>query len=684
MSGPVPNVSKLLASKLTRFTVRPCCPTPDGSVLETDVVVVMPAADIDEGFAEARRLLADGKSVRLLAPAVTLRHTWPAWVFDAPGLTLTELGALHTMRSSEVSAPQQRALKTWLSEMFRGSLEADVGRALFSSACSRIFQPTLLACPVGRGLASAFPSARFHIIGSRAQEAALKSFVAPSGAKVVEGRGRAAGTAITPWAARLAAHAVLALAGTIVRAVRDFRLAAPTRRMLRKRREQELRSRPSPRTWVALVPDWYRINKNLLDAFAVDAATREPLGILLVGTLSAGKRDEATMRSRASSELWPGLGELHACLDRCPVDQAVGAENVGVFASELLASGIKSVTALWRLSRRADVDLSGVPVDLTDHAWALATLATLDLSRAVTAHRASVRAARRRYLAGSTVLFCSTAAPNVASASVTLSRAGAQSVEHSHGYHGDWTGDTNPQADIVCVWSRSDARTLLPLGENVLVTGLPARTVKPHVRREGSPPRLLVMSNYTHRDSRLGGRFLWGGMQDEVLAVVPLVRAGSPQLRVRWRPHPADDALEIKRSLARLDDVELSRASSLDDDLDWADLVITTTSAVMFECIMRDIPMFVHAAPELWNLPATEFVDPERIFFYASDGAQKVAAVLDEFLSRSPLLLDPERRARRILFGRRGEPEPMSRFFGATATRRPNDALFDAAADETA
>ncbi len=51
-------------------------------------------------------------------------------------------------------------------------------------------------------------------------------------------------------------------------------------------------------------------------------------------------------------------------------------------------------------------------------------------------------------------------------------------------------------------------------------------------------------------------------------------------LDFRWRPHPTELPDLVRRAYTDLDDIELSQGRALEDDLAWADLIVSAHSSV--------------------------------------------------------------------------------------------------------
>src|SRR5688500_506577 len=100
-------------------------------------------------------------------------------------------------------------------------------------------------------------------------------------------------------------------------------------------------------------------------------------------------------------------------------------------------------------------------------------------------------------------------------------------------------------------------------------------------RKRGMPRRVLLLSNYVHRD-RSYAALPCEPFQVELLRVPALLReALGDELEFRWRPHPADENEAVARGHARAPFVSLSRDQPLAEDLDGCDVLISGNSTAL-------------------------------------------------------------------------------------------------------
>lgn len=654
-----------LKQKLRRFTVV------RGTVAagaET-IVLAQPGEPIDEAFRKAEVLVRGETPVRLIGQGVTLTRTWPDWVKEAEGLSLTEWGALQYATLGEMTIGLQAEMRHWIrsiaDDIFDG-LPSD--RILFASACSRFFQRVVLCFPIARALAVAFPGATVLVAGQDPWLRNLLETVAshsdPRHAPHTQRHGHRV------WAARIIALGSAALAASAIREIAEYITARASFNMLARLRRRQAAQLPN--TWIGAAPDWYRINQHLLRALAVpETDTGGTIGIILVSTLSTGLRDEANMRiHHPSPNPWPGLGPLAERFDRCVVEQAVLPERLLAFVRATLRGLMRSAVLLRRLARSPLLDLPSVQLSHSEWTRGLVTWATVDVVRATLAQAAADLITARLGSAVQTFSVTGSGSPNIAAVDLSFQREGVTTFDHPHGAGGDsWTGASSTSSSIRCVWTLPDSRAAEVGGQATLVTGMPA----PERLSARTRParRILMMSNYVHRDAARDGHYPLRAFQDELLDVIPLLRArGHADKEFRWRPHPADDQLLVALEAKRHPGLALSRGVAVEEDAAWADLVVSSISTTLIEVLFAGVPVFVHALPEHWGTPVTSFIDPSRLFFRAADGADAISSWLDQHGSDAKGGLAQEEKARVALFGATGEPVPMTEYFGRSATRR--------------
>jgi hypothetical protein len=630
-----------------------------------EVVAVPYGADLARGFAVAKGLLEAGKRVRLVGVGITLPSVRPNWVHNARGLVLSELWAYRDRSPIRATADLRDEIEAWLDRVLGGAVgDLPARDVFFSSACLRVFESAIVAQPDALGLAAHHPSSAFHVadeqwIGTQMLRAALSA----TGGTVVGPTGETPRNRL-PWRARCLGAGLVALTGTIGEQVRNFVRSTATRKALRLERRRHACGEPD--IWVVLISDWYRYSKIVIHSLAIPPIEAgRSVGCLLAGTLVPGERSEANMREHLGADLWTGLGPLRSMLERVHLDQVVGAEDLKALLFVLVESVAASASAVLNIAVAGPRIGDGpAAVDISGAAWPLALLATLDVARALQAKLATERFLASHDVSGRNVVFASLQPAEFVTAGLLMQRKGAVTVELAHGSVGTGEpGARQSRAQKVCVWTQADANALAPLGHDCVVAGMPRAlaTVKRDADRARCAQRLLLVTNYVapvlgaHDDRPMEP------YQSELLRAAHLARSVLESGGVvRWRPHPADDLEAVKRGLALFAGIELSERRTLAEDVAWADIVVSTPSSALFEVLLVDVPVFLHLPPNYADTPASEFMDDERVFFFAEDFVPKLARCVEAVRQGGSSALAPERAARGALFGPTGSPLQLS------------------------
>jgi methionyl-tRNA formyltransferase len=635
--------------KILHFTTRPAGGVAP-SAKETLVVADLDDS-LDDAFRLARAHLDLGEAVRLIAPGVTLKRAWPSWVAQAPGLTLTEWGAFRIVPHVDATRTLRAELRAWVDDVFDGDFGGFApNRVMFEAARPRLLDPALAVYPVAHEILRAFPGATIHCLSAPVASILRNCVTAP--------RGRVAG--IEPksdraWRVRILGFGAAGEVAAIARLVAAYVRARPTFRAIHEHRRRHPFTAPS--TWVGLIPDWPRINYHLLDALALPVTeSNAALGVLLVGSLEPSRRDEADMRKQHASDLWPGLGDLRGRLAQCALEQAVMPEDPVAFARSVTKGALRSARALRHLASARDICVASLR--FTPRVADLVKWATIDVLRATLADDATRILLTRRPMTGTAVVFV---ANNVAWAptDLALQRAHAITMEHDHGAHVD-SGATviDTESSLRFVWTAPDARLSTLPRERLLVAGMPVRMRFSPRDREAR--NVLILTNYAHRDWSAAQCRALRVFQSEILDIPRLLYdRGRHNLRFRWRPHPADVDAEVRRELTLHTNLELSRHRALEEDAGWCDIIVSATSTTVVESMFAGVPVFVHVLPDTWSFADTAALAPERVFYHAQRGASLVADWTDRYGSHPAAGLEPERRARVVLFGESSEPLSM-------------------------
>jgi hypothetical protein len=647
-----------LAAKIASLTVYPRAEASHPAT--TEIVLVPPSADLAVGFDRSQELLAEGRQVRLVGSGVTLTSVWPDWVHQSDGLLLTELGAYHTGQVAAATLAVRQDIEAWLNQVFADVVPGlPCGQVFYASAANRFLQPVLSAMPVLLGLVGIHGTARFHCVDeSWAALEVLRYLVSGSGGTMTGGPS----SRPVPWAAQIAVLGTAALVAAVVDVVRWYLKAGPSRARLRELRIQSIR-RPNPSLWVVLVPDWMRANRHVLESVVPGALDRaDPLGVLLFISLNPGMRSEANMRAHVGDELWPGLGALRDSLSRCVVDQITAAESLPALARVTALAVGRSTRVLFRLATRpAAVRRGAFHLDLSRHWLSVIKLATQDVARTAAAEQATRAVVARHDLRGAHVVCSnSTFAPEAAS-DLLLQAAGATTIDFYHGAgDADWVGSEQSRSSIRCVWTYADAEANQGFGQPTIVAGMP-RTIMPNRRAAGTATqRVLIMSNYCHRATRIGSRWPQLPFQNELLRLPGLLRqALGERFQFRWRPHPADNEGAVQQTFAQTSGVEISRGRPLEEDVAWAEIIVSSVSSAAIEALLAEVPVFLHCIPEYSETPVVLRFHPSRRFVWARDLALPFGRCVEALDAGDAGALAPERETRFLLFGPGGEPESL-------------------------
>lgn len=613
----------ILDERIRRYSVT------HGVAREPKVLVVASRGDVGALFARARQEVGPDP-VRIVGHGVTLPAVRPPWV-ERANVTLTEIGAFRVRSMLDASEELRGEVRRWVRACFEGTLEGAVEPIFFPAASLRLFQEHFELAAIAEGISAT----EHRRIVFAAKEDPLLDLVTP----------RPAARFRMGDASRLVA---LGGAGVVASALHQLRSALGARASAAELRRRRSR-RPKGTVWVALIPDLDRVNRHVINEVAKPLLEREALGgVLLLGSLASGLRSERDLRTRTATALWAGLGdELRQ--PEVPIDQIVGDTSVAMSLAHLPADVLASVGVLRRMLQAKDaVTTANTSAGLAGRTQELARLATVDVFRARAAARAAKRLLKHRELSGSSVVFVGCSMSAAAAAVDVLRRGGVASVDFVHGAGWDNAiGAAETPADVVVTWTEPDAEVYRKIGCIAVEGGMPLPQLDPP-RARSSIRRVLLLSNYCHRDMRSRG-FPLRAYQTEILRLAVLARARGETFRFVWRPHPSDDVDIVRDALAQVGDaVELRMEGTLRDAIRESDVVVSSLSTAVYEAFFSQRPVLVHFAPELDEASVYAFIPASRRFFRAERAL--------EILERLPTSDDVERAARQSLF--RGEERP--------------------------
>src|ERR1700690_28765 len=597
-----------LRRKISAFSVQAGDPTQAAPDEPRHVVLVPPRIAFARGFAIARRLLREGHVVRLVGDGVTFDTNWPDWVKGHDRFVLTELGAYCAQDIVTATNKVRADIETWTDGIFAGLTPglrpSDV---YYSGAGLRLWTRMVEAYPLVLGLVESSPGGTIHCVDERWW-----------GLEQLRHLGRARGCVGLPearpqrlWPAGVAALGAAGFAAAIAEQIRLFALSSRSRAKL-----GALRRSPAahgvPTLWCVMFPDWLRANRHVIESVIEPALSRgTPIGILLAGSLLPGARSETFMRSNVGRELWPGLGSMRSSLGRHSVDQLFGPESLGGLSSVVGRVAQRTCKLTWRLATKPAVVRHGAfRFDLASHPLELGKLVTQDVMKTTAAEYATRAFLKRTSVEGATVVFPGSKLAPETVADLLLQRAGSRTVEFVHGTATNyWVGSVESRSTVRCVWCIPDAKGVAQLGQQTIVAGMP-RLIRRKAPRASPARNILLISNYLHRDDKLGEVFAFEAFLYEFLATVDVIRASfGERFRFLWRPPPADNDRAIQRFLGRLSGVELSRGRALADDVAWSDVVISSLSSAAVEALFAGVPIFIQPMPMFAEWPVTEAFD---------------------------------------------------------------------------
>jgi hypothetical protein len=612
-------------------------------------------------FAHCRPLVGRGRPVRLVGEGVTIERYWPEWVANPPGgLRLTELDAYLPDEKGPPLADVTGQIEGWLDRIFDGVVPgARPSKIFWTSALDRHLDRTCQAWLLAAGLDAAHP--HDEIVCTDPSWDCFRFVQARRG---VDGRaGR--------WRLRLAATALAVEAASVGKRLYEFARERRVRRALAERRAQ-LASEPEPRIWIAVLGHWPRASRPVVEKIApLVRGAGERLGVLLQGGLAPGLRVSNNLPVQADAILptldAPELDGVVAALD-----QAVSAESLPSLLGVVGESAALSARALVRFLREPlTLRLGGRAVQPLLAPLPLAKLLTLDVLRARESFRAARALARRRSLAGATVVWPHAGAI-VDTPLIQALAPHATTVELVHGVTelGYQIGSGRSYTAVKALWSLPEARALerFSPGQRCL-GGYYPRPSPPPVRRApfapGAPIPVLVASNYLVNAWGFDPRMFEHYQEPLLHAAVEAQRALPWPIELRWRPHPDDDPERVER-LRQAWPQFLPSVGSLDEDFRWARVLVTSMSSITIEALAYRLPVFVHEIP-WWNQSLLAAFDPARRFGGARPLAELLGPCLEALVRGDAAALAPEAAFERALFGSGGQPASPASLIGLDA-----------------
>jgi hypothetical protein len=592
----------------------------DAAVRAGEIVVLLPQPVQGEhaspsnirlaaAFEMARGLWRPGVRVRVIGTGASLPNSWPDWIREVHGFVTTELGAYRMVHPIVATRDLSRAAHDWLDRLTGGKESTGkVSEALYASLAGRVLQPAFDAVSCVQGLVAAHPGAVIHCADPNWSGLEyLRSLAAESGGDVLP-----AAPARRHWRRRMAIALTQRLVLAVAGQVRRYYLSAPSRKALRKRRRA---STKRPHLWLALQPDWPRINRHVV---AQLDKTGADYGILLTTTLIPGD----LTNPQYDGPIWPAVTE-DVIRDAAALDQIAGPSNLAMLVVGLVKGVLTSIRAATRLMKGDNrvLDLAGA-LHRTEVMDGTARLLTVDIVQTVLVGEAARSFVARCPVRDDIVVFANLNFVDTAAADWVLRNAGATTVDFRHGSGGGgWFGMHESFASHALVWSATD----------ISLTGMlarPASVVKspplPLFRQVRPIARVLVITGYSH-DCWASAGFPLRPYEIEMLEGAKLLQQQYPELDLRWRPHPSDEPSEIAARLERFPFLVRSQTIDLADDLAWADLVVSYGGTTLGQAVSAGVAIIAHVVPELLVYPDTAAIDGDRQFFRAAELPERFA-----------------------------------------------------------
>jgi hypothetical protein len=645
-----------LQESVVKFTAAPGNVDP-ASVVVTDVVVIEEGTPVSRGFERARTLLEEGRTVRLVGDSVTFPQSWPAWVRSSRGLLLTESGGYCTADMASTADAVRTGITDWLETLFSGSLPGFSARMFYGDALLRMFYRNTFFVPMITNIVRHEGARRYHYVGAESFALEyLRAEAESAGGALQAPRRRRSWI----WPLKAGLFGLGMLAAVLLDQTLQYAAEGRSRKRLRQLRlEQKGRH---PRLWACMTPDWLRGNRHIVESVVRPAlAYGEPVGVLMHGKLIPGLRHEFHMRRHVGRELWPALGPVLGNLDRCVIEQVGRAESLGEFLTAAALTCRGSLRAIMRIAANSSyLDFGALHFNLADVLPATMKFVTQDMFNAIMGHRAVRAAVRRQNFIGSyAVISGPLMAASVLLLNDELLKAGARTVDFGHGTMGNRFSIRHEVCSIRCLWTDAERKTYDDSRSDA-VAGMP-RNIARNKREPGhKAQRILFLTNYVHRDDRMGSRFPLKPYLEEILSCITLIRNEfGDRFQFRWRPHPADSEEEIMQTLANWEDLQLSRGVPLAEDTAWADVIVSSVSSAAVESVFAGVPVFLQVRPSLTFTPDAQCFASERRFVRADEflpNFKNCVALLD---AGNPKATEPERETLVSLFGPSGEPRDM-------------------------
>lgn len=629
------------------------------------VVLVPPQSSPGPGLEQAERLVRAGRRVRLVMRGATTPAIRARLAPVGP-VALTEIDAYLPGSMGPVYRELVPGIEAWLRSVFAGSVEGiDGARAFWASSAVRLSLPAALrAWCLARGIVSRHGhQAIFNTdpgwIGAQALESLL--------AKPADVQGTTPTQAVRPgWRLRVVAFGIAGAVAAIALRTREFVSERRTRAAIHARNIAP--EAATPRVWLGVIGYWPRIARHVIGPLGRAARARgERVGVLLQSSLRVGNLGGAWGTPQGMDDVLPALASpdlegIVGCVDQC-----VSYETYGQ-AIAAIAGTLWAMARVCRQLARAgpELDLGPFRIKLRHHSRALAIMTTLDVLRAREAAAAASRFAHRRGCRGLTIAWPHASMVSDVVPDLVLQGRGALTLDVGHGMNPDLQNVVNQGrtfATISLLWTAAEARYIAPFVRPRCLGGIAFRELAPRaVPRRKEPVRVLVLSNYAlYYPGFHGHRFTQIAFQEILLdALREAVSRSSFRLDLRWRPHPSDDPESIEQARRNFSaaPLALSRGREFDEDLQWADVVVTSISSTVVEAVLYPVSVLIHDIPYYEGEAFIRSIPDCRRFRDERDLPFKLERAVRDALADSPLA--PEAEMRAAFFGESGTPSDIA------------------------
>ncbi len=602
------------------------------------VIVVPPDADPDAGLRRAFAVTTRSAPARLIMRGATLVQS------DAP-LILCELDAYIPGNKGPLLLELVPGLKRWVSLVFEGAIDGvDVSSAFWASVNTRlglqdVFDAWVLAKCIASKHAEVEVTDRSWVgadmLATLGVTASVERPMAPSAGFIAQGF--------------VAASAAIGLR------MKELAQERKTREFLASRKGQG----PAPAVWLGVIGHWEFSSRHVLGSLGAAAkAVGTQVGVLLESSLKPGDLAGAHRGKARDAPLLPVLSSVALEGAWSHVDQLVSASSLREFS----AGSLGAFSAMTRAVRRyatvgsvIDFGVFSMPAPRTRSAL---TALTLDVLRGREAAAATRRFVARHDVTGARIALSHASLVTDATPDLILQQAGATTFDVVHGALAeplDMITTAKTFSTQKLLWTNAEASMLQPFTSSKCVGAVPSRPWKRLSTRPtaNTPLRVLLMSNYgTLMSGAHRRRFPRLGYQRQLLA--DFAAALDMGQSLRWRPHPGDDQTAIAAELARFGPSLILSTGSLDDDLGWADLIVTSLSSTVVEALAWEKPLLIHDIPVHEADVLMALFSVTRRFRNADELARALQLAAADARSGQPLV--PEAKLRQVLFGESGQP----------------------------